>query len=128
MVPEHVAVPLERMAELGGPDAPAPAEDIVSAVPSAMVFVPVNATVAVAVDPLLKLTSQVCPAAPAIVAADEPDTKVVPTMLPLAPSAGPEKDPPATMLGLVCAPPGHAKLLLVTEDGAQNSYCVPLLT
>ena len=51
--PEHVAVPLPRVAEVGAAVAPAPLAVITSAVPPAIVFVPVRATVAVAVEELL---------------------------------------------------------------------------
>ena len=54
-VPEQVAVPLPKVAVVGAADAPDPREVITKAVPPAIVLVPVKATVAVAVDELLKL-------------------------------------------------------------------------
>jgi hypothetical protein len=53
-VPEQVAVPLPSVAEVGAEVAPVPIEVITKAVPDAIVFEPVRATVAVAVEPLLK--------------------------------------------------------------------------
>lgn len=42
MVPEQVAVPLESVACVGGAVAPEPPEIMVSVVPAATVFAPVN--------------------------------------------------------------------------------------
>jgi hypothetical protein len=67
-VPLQVAVPLPSVAVVGAADAPPPLAVIVRAVPDAIVFVPVSATVAVAVDESLKLARvHVCPAVPVIV-------------------------------------------------------------
>jgi hypothetical protein len=67
-VPLQVAVPLPSVADVGAAVAPPPREVIVKAVLAAIVFVPVSATVAVAVDESLKLVSvQVCPVVPVIV-------------------------------------------------------------
>ena len=68
-VPEQVAVPLDRVAVVGGAVAPVPAFVRSIGVPLAIVFVPVKVTVAVApLEPLLKsLRVQVCPTVPVIV-------------------------------------------------------------
>ena len=68
-VPEQVAVPLERVAEVGAAVAPEPPAEISSGVKLPIVFVPDKVTVAVApVEPLLKLLRvQVCPIAPVTV-------------------------------------------------------------
>jgi len=80
-VPLHVAVPLPSVAVVGAAVAPPPLAVIVSAVPDAIVFVPVSVTVAVAVDESLKLASMhVCPVVPVIV----PPLVYVPEATPVA--------------------------------------------
>ena len=67
-VPLHVAVPLLKVAVVGAMVAPYPGEVMVNCVPLAMVFEPVNATVAVAfVTPLKPERSQVWPFEPLMV-------------------------------------------------------------
>lgn len=64
--PEHVAVPLERVAVVGGAVAFMPPDSTISGVPPVIVLVPLNVNVAVApCEPLLKfVTLQYCPAVP----------------------------------------------------------------
>jgi hypothetical protein len=66
--PEQLAVPLDSMARVGGEVAPAPPSEMLKRVEAAIVFAPVNVTVAVApLEPLLKmLTLQFCPAEPTV--------------------------------------------------------------
>ena len=67
-VPLHVALPLLSVALVGGVLAPCPGAVMVSWVPLAIVFVPVNGTVAVApITPLKLERSQVWPLLPVIV-------------------------------------------------------------
>jgi len=68
-VPEHVAVPEPKVAEVGALVYPLPTAVIESAVPEAIVLEPVSVTVAVAPDPppLNDDSVQVCPELPLIV-------------------------------------------------------------
>ena len=123
--PEQVAVPLESVAVVGAEVAPVPPAVMTSGVPLAMVLSPVKATVAAAlVEPLLKLlTTQVCPAVPAI---DLPEHKLPPRRMPVLPVAE-MKFALARMSG-VTAGIGQALLALVTEGGAHSNCCWLLLS